>query len=361
MNEVDWETNMKICDLINGNPEVFCKPTAKAIRNQLKTHSKNPRVLWTTLHLLETCVKNCGRPFHREIATKDFISQLKKTAGKTKKTSKTKDKRGLLLSSREFQNDRVKDKVYSLIQAWGSLHPEELYLYSETYEKMKKKGIDFPLPTPEDKTPLSFQHSASPSELSHTPNPSSNVIPSDVRQRIEEVKSVVPLLESIIEAEPTLNPNENELAVELKTSCERHHAALIDLIQKYSNQGDERILNILLILFDRVEKVIRRFSKGSTSSSRDSFEEDEEFEQAIASSKKEFTGKETPQNSENYPVPQPIQSQSQMQSQQVNSISSKDSDMFRSPAEIGLDLLAKIKSKEAQRNTDPLLDWLLKG
>lgn len=36
----------------------------------------SPRVLTSHLQLLDNCVKNCGYPFHLQIATKEFLNEL---------------------------------------------------------------------------------------------------------------------------------------------------------------------------------------------------------------------------------------------------------------------------------------------
>jgi ADP-ribosylation factor-binding protein GGA len=33
-------------------------------------------VMWLTMQLLDICVKNCGYPFHLQIATKDFLNEF---------------------------------------------------------------------------------------------------------------------------------------------------------------------------------------------------------------------------------------------------------------------------------------------
>lgn len=72
---------MEICDLINESSDT-AKDAVKAIRKRLNQNAgKNYAVIKLTLIVLETCVKNCGKPFHLLVANKDFINDLVKLIG----------------------------------------------------------------------------------------------------------------------------------------------------------------------------------------------------------------------------------------------------------------------------------------
>lgn len=69
---------MEVCDMINESSDI-ARDAMKAIRKRLQQSAgKNHVVVIYTLILLETCVKNCGRPFHTLVASKDFIQDLVK-------------------------------------------------------------------------------------------------------------------------------------------------------------------------------------------------------------------------------------------------------------------------------------------
>lgn len=69
---------MEVCDMINESSD-NARDAMKAIRKRLQQSAgKNHVVVIYTLILLETCVKNCGRPFHTLVASKDFIQDLVK-------------------------------------------------------------------------------------------------------------------------------------------------------------------------------------------------------------------------------------------------------------------------------------------
>lgn len=69
---------MQICDMINESSDT-ARDAMKAIRKRLQQSAgKNHTVVMYCLVLLETCVKNCGRPFHVLVSSKDFIQDLVK-------------------------------------------------------------------------------------------------------------------------------------------------------------------------------------------------------------------------------------------------------------------------------------------
>lgn len=72
----NWSLNMEICDMVNETEE-GPKDAIKAIRKRLVQNAgKNYTVVMYTLTVLETCVKNCGKPFHILACSKDFIQEL---------------------------------------------------------------------------------------------------------------------------------------------------------------------------------------------------------------------------------------------------------------------------------------------
>lgn len=67
---------MEICDLVNETEEGR-RDAIKAIRKRLQQNvGKNYTVVMYTLTVLETCVKNCGKPFHVLACSKDFVQEL---------------------------------------------------------------------------------------------------------------------------------------------------------------------------------------------------------------------------------------------------------------------------------------------
>lgn len=121
--EPDWEATLQICDAIR-QKDVTPKYALGNIRKKL--YDKNPRVTLYALQVLESCVKNCGTGIHEEIATPQFMDDMKE----------------LVLSS----NEAVKGKTMELIQAWAQAFRNEpsLKIVCDTFSQLKGEGNSFP-------------------------------------------------------------------------------------------------------------------------------------------------------------------------------------------------------------------------
>ncbi len=87
----------------------------------------NPHVSFYGLQVLESIVKNCGSPIHEEIATKQFMEELRDLA----KTS---------------HHDNIRDKILELIQTWAHAF-RKIPSYRPVQDVtniMKAEGAKFP-------------------------------------------------------------------------------------------------------------------------------------------------------------------------------------------------------------------------
>ncbi|KAK2564021.1 Hepatocyte growth factor-regulated tyrosine kinase substrate, partial [Acropora cervicornis] len=75
--EPDWDSILQICDYIR--QEDVIPKYAVAIMKR-KIYDKNPHVARYGLIVLEACVKNCGAPMHKEVATKDMMDSFRELA-----------------------------------------------------------------------------------------------------------------------------------------------------------------------------------------------------------------------------------------------------------------------------------------
>ncbi|KRY53831.1 Hepatocyte growth factor-regulated tyrosine kinase substrate, partial [Trichinella britovi] len=103
------------------------KPKSAILSVRKRYHSDNPHVAHHALLVLEALVKNGGPKIHREIATKEFMEDLKHV------TSESADK--------------VKDKVLELIQCWAHAFRDnpEYKIVKDTHTLMKLEGHVFPV------------------------------------------------------------------------------------------------------------------------------------------------------------------------------------------------------------------------
>lgn len=122
--EPNWEGILECVDLIRGK-EVPVKDAIKAI--QKRYHNQNPHVAHHALMVLEACVKNCGKKFIAEVATKEFMEDLK----------------SLVISNPQAN---VRTKILELIQCWTSAFKgiSEYKIVEDTHSLLKMNGFEFP-------------------------------------------------------------------------------------------------------------------------------------------------------------------------------------------------------------------------
>ncbi|KAI1725185.1 VHS domain-containing protein [Ditylenchus destructor] len=122
--ESNWDGIMECVDMIRGS-DVPVKDAINLIQKRYR--SANPHVAHHTLLVLEACVKNCGKKFHTEIATKEFMDDLKQ----------------LVIAGAP---DTVKEKVLELIQCWASAFRKspEYKIVLDTHNLLKMNGFEFP-------------------------------------------------------------------------------------------------------------------------------------------------------------------------------------------------------------------------
>ncbi|VDK83213.1 unnamed protein product [Litomosoides sigmodontis] len=120
----NWDAIIECVDLIRGG-EVPVKAAAAAIKRRY--HNENPHVAHHALLVLEACMKNCGVKFHAEIATRDFMEDLKNL-------------------SLDTTPDKVKNKILELLQCWALAfkNKPEYKIVVDTHNLMKLAGFDFP-------------------------------------------------------------------------------------------------------------------------------------------------------------------------------------------------------------------------
>jgi len=160
----NWDLNMEICDIINtteGGPVQAVRAIKKKLQNSLNKSQKGTLL---TLTVLETCVKNCGKNFIFLVCQKEFADELINR-----------------ISPNLEPSQAIQDKVLSLIQSWAHAFSSDPDLrgVAEVYMDLKKKGVEFPVPSDDDlllvqsnqSSPSKSVTSISSSNSSHSQSP----------------------------------------------------------------------------------------------------------------------------------------------------------------------------------------------
>ena len=130
--EPNLALNLEIADLINAKKGSTPREAAVAIVNYV--NHRNPNVSLLALNLLDICVKNCGYPFHLQIATKDFLNELVRRFPERP----------------PVRASRVQAKILEAIEEWRgticdtSRYREDLGFIRDMHRLLSYKGYTFP-------------------------------------------------------------------------------------------------------------------------------------------------------------------------------------------------------------------------
>ncbi|KAF9931884.1 hypothetical protein BGZ67_005084 [Mortierella alpina] len=130
--EPDLALNLEICDVIKEKQKNT--PREAAIYIVRLVNNKNMHVGMLALTLLDNCVKNCGYPFHLQIATKEFLNALVRRFPERPLTVPTP----------------VQTRILELIQEWyttlckTSRYKEDLVHIRDMHRLLNFKGYRFP-------------------------------------------------------------------------------------------------------------------------------------------------------------------------------------------------------------------------
>ncbi|KAG0013677.1 hypothetical protein BGZ81_000884 [Podila clonocystis] len=130
--EPDLALNLEICDVIKDKQKNT--PREAAIYIVRLVNSRNMHVGMLALALLDNCVKNCGYPFHLQIATKEFLNELVRKF----------PERPLAVPT------PVQSKILEMIQEWyetlcrNSRYKEDLIHIRDMHRLLGFKGYRFP-------------------------------------------------------------------------------------------------------------------------------------------------------------------------------------------------------------------------
>ncbi|XP_064597039.1 signal transducing adapter molecule 1-like [Liolophura sinensis] len=121
----DWAVIMEVCDKVTRSSS-GSKDCLRSIVKRM--NHRVPHVSMQALTLLDACVKNCGRNFHLEICSRDFVGECRSLIG-------------------QKAHPRVAQKLKLLIKKWAEMSEFKddpaLNLIPSFYKSLKDDGQDF--------------------------------------------------------------------------------------------------------------------------------------------------------------------------------------------------------------------------
>ncbi|KAI0969010.1 ADP-ribosylation factor-binding protein GGA2 [Xylaria arbuscula] len=130
--EPNLALNLEIADLVNSKKG--SAPREAAVTTVGYINSRNPNVGLLALGLLDICVKNCGYPFHLQIAAKEFLNELVRRFPERPPLRYT----------------RIQSKILEAIEEWRSTicetsrYKEDLGFIRDMHRLLSYKGYHFP-------------------------------------------------------------------------------------------------------------------------------------------------------------------------------------------------------------------------
>ncbi|CAL8388596.1 unnamed protein product [Arctogadus glacialis] len=257
--ENDWESIKAFWDLLNNETE------GPQLATRLLAHKIQSPQEWEALQaltLLETCMKNCGKRFHTEVAKFRFLNELIKVVSPK------------YLGSRA--PEPVKKKVLEVMFSWTLGLPEETKI-ADAYQMLKKQGIvkqdpalphDTALPPPapratsalfedEEKSKMLSRllNSSHPEDLRAANQLINEMVQEDQKRTekvskrlnaIQEVKESVSLLGQLLEnySKDRFSHSQQELVKDLYNRCEKMRPTLFRLASD-TEDNDEALAEIL--------------------------------------------------------------------------------------------------------------------
>uniref|UniRef100_A0A3P8TIS1 Golgi-associated, gamma adaptin ear containing, ARF binding protein 1 n=1 Tax=Amphiprion percula TaxID=161767 RepID=A0A3P8TIS1_AMPPE len=257
--ETDWDSIKGFCDQLDNEPE------GPQLATRLLAHKIQSPQEWEAMQalmVLETCMKNCGKRFHSEVAKFRFLNELIKVVSPK------------YLGARA--PEPVKKKVLEMMYSWTVRLPNETKI-ADAYQMLKKQGIvkqdpvlpdDKPLPPPapraksaifedeeKSKTLSRLLNSTHPEDLRAANKLIKEMVQEDQKRvekvskrvnAIQEVKESVSLLNQLLEgySKESCSQSNQELIKDLYQRCEKMRPTLFRLASD-TEDNDEALADIL--------------------------------------------------------------------------------------------------------------------
>lgn len=123
----DWQSILECCDYINAQQTRPIDCLRSILRRMVHNH---PNVSIQAVILIDACVSNCGKKFHLEVASREFITEARKLI--------------------EKGHPKVVERFRLMIKRWADEEfksDAELTIIPTFYHQLLKEGHDFTDPT----------------------------------------------------------------------------------------------------------------------------------------------------------------------------------------------------------------------
>jgi hypothetical protein len=227
----DWSLYMEICDMVNSyeaGPSQAVRALSRRLANSV---GKSHKGTLFSLIVLETCVKNCGKPFHLLVCQRDFANDLiNRVIAPTVEVSPA-----------------IQDKVLSLLQSWAhAFSPDpDLRGVAEVYMDLKRKGVEFPTPSDEDLLLVQSRRPSAKSPGSRPPSSasssSSSSLGSRARPQPRSPAGALPVVPSGHLTEGQLLKLERDLAI-AQRNMEVFSELMTEMVPGEEHPEDRRLL-----------------------------------------------------------------------------------------------------------------------
>ncbi|KAL5698464.1 hypothetical protein ACHQM5_029496 [Ranunculus cassubicifolius] len=242
----DWAMNIEICDMLNRDLGL-AKDVVKGLKSRIR--SRNPKVQILALTLLETVIKNCGDIVHLHVAEKSILQEMVK------------------ITKRKSVDDRVKEKILTLIDTWQEAFggPRARYAqYYAAYQELLRAGAVFPqrsdraapIFTPPQTEPLTSY----PQNL-RNPDGGDSPTETDIQPlSLAELQNARGIMDVLAEMLNALDPGNKEglsqeVIIDLVDQCRAYKQRVVHLVNTTS---DEELLEQGLALNDDLQRVLTK-------------------------------------------------------------------------------------------------------
>ncbi|KAH8271805.1 hypothetical protein KR044_006053 [Drosophila immigrans] len=139
----NWALILDVCDKVLNNPRL-AKDCLKAVMRRMG-HT-DPHVVMQAITLLDSCANNCGKPFHLEVASRDFETEFRRLLGKAQPKVSLVSHSHRRYSISSLNICAILQKMRQVLKNWAEndfKNDPELNLIPSLYAKLRVEGHDF--------------------------------------------------------------------------------------------------------------------------------------------------------------------------------------------------------------------------